>query len=176
MVAAPARKCCHYNWIPLYLMDLFTMCSSGCGTGNGNSSKWVVTLFLQLRQWQTYTFITVICHCYKCSCEHFHFIVAEKPLPLPHRVNKPLVRKFNPTVSLQESDVRLRYKLHKIDYKLSYYYFVHDIFSSKFAHSTYNTSWLKNHSFKQKQKLAKIFLIFDRWAVCQVLLICHRSR
>ena len=88
-VAAPARKCCHYNWIPLYLMDLFTLCGSGCGTGNDNASKWIPTLFLQLRQWQTYTVVTVICHCHKCSCEHFHFIVAEKPLPLPHRVNGP---------------------------------------------------------------------------------------
>ena len=92
----------------------FTLCGSGCGTGNGNASKWVVSLFLQPRQWQTYTVVTVICHCHKCSCEHFHFIVAEKPLPLPHRVNEPLVRKFNPTVSLQESDERLRYKLQKL--------------------------------------------------------------
>ena len=79
-----------YNWIPLYLMQLFTLCGSGSSCGNGNASKWVLTLFLQLRQWQTNTVVTVICHCRKCSCEHFHVIVAEKPLPLPHRVNGPL--------------------------------------------------------------------------------------
>ena len=89
-VAATVRKCCHYNWIPLYLMHLFTLCGSSSSCGNGNASKWVLTLFLQLRQWQTNTVVRVICHCCKCLCEHFHVIAVEKPLPLPYRVNGPL--------------------------------------------------------------------------------------
>ena len=34
-VAATTRKCCRYNWIPLYLMDLFTLCGRGSGCSNG---------------------------------------------------------------------------------------------------------------------------------------------
>ena len=84
--AATARKCCHYNRIPLYLIDLFTLCGSSNSCDNGNASKWVLTPFLWLQQWQTNTVLTVICHCHKCSCEHFLVIAAEKPL---HRVNGP---------------------------------------------------------------------------------------
>ena len=90
-VAATTRKCCRYNWISLYLMDLFKLCGSGSGCSIGNASKWVPIQFLWLQQWRTNTVLIIICHCRKCSCEHFHLIAAEKPLPLPHRVNGPLL-------------------------------------------------------------------------------------
>ena len=83
--AATAAFSCHNNWIPQYLMDLITLCGSGEGCGNGAASKWVLTLFLRLQQWQTNYFNCYLPH----QCEHFGSIVAEKSLPLPHRVNGP---------------------------------------------------------------------------------------
>ena len=43
---ATAIFSCHNNWIPQYLMDLFTLCGSGNSCSNGAASKWVPTLFL----------------------------------------------------------------------------------------------------------------------------------
>ena len=102
-VAAMARKCCHYNRIPPYLTDLFTLCGSSCG--NGNASKWLLSLFLQLQQWQTNTVLTVICHCRKCSYEHFHVLAAEKSLPLPHHVIRPLRQNCFPSRVFTLGDV-----------------------------------------------------------------------
>ena len=71
---APLSSGFHYNkWIRSYW----------CSNGNGTASKWVPTLFLRLQQWQTNCFNCYLLH----QCEHFGPIAAEKPLPLPHRVN-----------------------------------------------------------------------------------------
>ena len=86
--AATAEFSCRNNWIPQYLMVLFTLCGSGNGCGNDAASKWVLTLYLQLWQWQTNCFNCYLPH----QCEHFGSIAADKLLPLPHRVNGPLQR------------------------------------------------------------------------------------
>ena len=86
--AMAAFSCCN-NWIPQYLMDLFTQCSSssGSGCGNGNPSKWVPTPFCVAaavaKQQQQNILHYIACYFVTAAatqCEHFGSIAAKKTL------------------------------------------------------------------------------------------------
>ena len=72
--AATATFSCHNNWIPQYLMDLFTLCSSGNSCSNGAAIKCIPTLFcvavaVAKQQWQNilHWHCMLLCHCRCCT-------------------------------------------------------------------------------------------------------------
>ena len=100
MVRQRLRQWQHFSVITIGFrsMDLFTLCSSSSGCGNSNTSKQVPTLFcaaVAAAKWQQQNILQYIACQFATAaaaqCEHFGSIAAEKPLPLPHRMNGPLL-------------------------------------------------------------------------------------